>query len=102
MNHEGPSPTGVPPLAMTEIVIVAFLLALDAVALGIRLRSRSLQGLSLCFNDYALLLAWVCTTMLSTLRILFIRLMIYSLSSLAYLSLVFWVSSLIVLSMYDS
>ena len=48
-------------LGVVDIVIFAFLLALDTVALGIRLRSRSLQGLSLCFNDYATLLALVCT-----------------------------------------
>ena len=45
-------------LGVVEIVIFALLLVLDTVALGIRFRSRSLQGLSLCFNDYATLLTF--------------------------------------------
>ena len=54
------------PLGIVDIVIFAFLLALDTVALGIRLRSRSLQGLSLCFNDYATLITLVCITISSS------------------------------------
>ena len=49
------------PLGIATIVVTAFLIALDTAALGIRLWSRCLQGRSLCFNDYAVLLAWVCT-----------------------------------------
>ena len=80
MDHEEPSPARVSPLGKTGIVLFAFVLALDALALGVRLRSRSLQSLSLCFNDYAVLLAWVSTTMHSILRIMVTGLMIYSLS----------------------
>ena len=67
------------PMGVVLITLTAFLVALDGLALGIRLRSRSLQGLSLCFNDYALLLAWVCSTMHSNLRVPICRLIIRSL-----------------------
>ncbi|KAM0803545.1 hypothetical protein BDR22DRAFT_886379 [Usnea florida] len=70
MNHEGPSLPRVSPLGMTGIVIFAFVLAIDALALGVRLRSRSLQGLSLCFNDYAVLLAWPPTAVSFVLDVL--------------------------------
>ena len=43
----------------TTTLILGFLVALDAAALGVRLRSRSLQALPLAVNDYAALLAWV-------------------------------------------
>ena len=49
------------PLRVVSIVAVALLLALDAVALSIRLRSKRLQGLPLCLNDHAALLALVRT-----------------------------------------
>ena len=54
------SPMGTVVVAMV-IAMIALFMALDTAALGIRLWSRRLQGFSLCFNDYAVLLAWVCT-----------------------------------------
>lgn len=46
-------------LGITVIVLDAFFLTLAAVALGIRVWSRRIQGCRLCFNDYSVLLAWV-------------------------------------------
>lgn len=63
MDLNEPSLAVKSPLCIVVIAISAFLVALDTAALGIRLWSRRLQGLSLCFNDYAMLLAWVCTAM---------------------------------------
>ena len=50
-------------LGVVVIATTAFVIALDTAALGTRLWSRRLQGLSLCFNDYAVLFALVCTAM---------------------------------------
>lgn len=63
MDLNEPSLAEKSPLGIVVIAIIASLVALDIAALGIRLSSRRLQGLSLCFNDYAVLLAWVCTAM---------------------------------------
>lgn len=63
MHLNEPSLAVKSPLGIVVIAITASLVALDTAALGIRLWSRRLQGLSLCFNDYAVLLAWVCTAM---------------------------------------
>lgn len=58
MDLNEPSLAEKSPLGIVVIAIIASLVALDIAALGIRLWSRRLQGLSLCFNDYAVLLAW--------------------------------------------
>ena len=63
MDLNEPSLVVKSPLGVVIIAITVFLVALDTAALGLRLWSRRLQGLSLCFNDYAVLLAWVCTAM---------------------------------------
>ena len=46
-------------LGVAVIVLDSIFLALAAVALAIRIASRKIQGLQLCLNDYAALLAWV-------------------------------------------
>lgn len=63
MDLNEPSLAEKSPLSTVVIAIGASLMALDTAALGIRLLSRRLQGLSLCFNDYAVLLAWVRTVL---------------------------------------
>lgn len=63
MDLNEPSLAVKSPLGIVVIAVIASLVALDTAALGIRLWSRRLRGLSLCFNDYAVLLAWVCTAM---------------------------------------
>ena len=50
------------PLGVTVLVLDSLFLFLAAVALAIRITSRKLQGLQLCFNDYAALTAWVLST----------------------------------------
>ena len=52
-------PPGKNPLGVTVIVLDALLLGIAAIALGIRFRSRSIQGTCLTLNDYAVLVAWV-------------------------------------------
>ena len=47
------------PLGVTVLVLDSLFLFLAAVALAIRITSRKIQGLQLCFNDYAALVAWV-------------------------------------------
>ena len=47
------------PLGVTVLVLDSFFLFLAAVALAIRITSRKIQGLQLCLNDYAALIAWV-------------------------------------------
>ena len=66
MDPKNPALTEKSPLWVLTIVIGSVLVTLDALALGIRLRARSLQSLSLCFNDYAVLLAWVCRVVRSS------------------------------------
>lgn len=52
-------PTQGDSLGITVIVLDALFLGLSAVAVGIRLWSRRIQGLGLSLNDYAAVLAWV-------------------------------------------
>ncbi len=59
MDSDHRSLTEKAPLGVTSIVLDALFLGLAGVALGIRLRSRSIQGNGLCFNDYAALCTWV-------------------------------------------
>ena len=47
------------PLGVTVLVLDSFFLFLAAVALAIRITSRKIQGLQLCLNDYAAIIAWV-------------------------------------------
>lgn len=63
MDMKQPSLASRTPLGIVSVVLTGFLLAVDAIALGIRLRSRRIQRLPLCLNDYAALLAWVRITM---------------------------------------
>lgn len=52
-------PTHGDSLGITVIVLDALFLGLAAVAIGIRLWARKIQGLDLSLNDYAAVLAWV-------------------------------------------
>ena len=46
-------------LGITVIVLDAVFLTLAAIAICFRLWARKLNRLSLCFNDYAIIAAWV-------------------------------------------
>ena len=46
-------------LGIAVIVVDAVFLSLAAVALALRVWSRRIKGQRLCFNDYAVLAAWV-------------------------------------------
>ena len=59
MWHKGVFHAEKNPLGVTLLVLDPLFLFLAAVALAIRITSRKIQGLQLCFNDYAALLAWV-------------------------------------------
>ena len=52
---------GIPSKGLQVIVIESVMLALDFVVIGLRLWSRRLQGKSLEFNDYSILvgLVWI-------------------------------------------
>ena len=46
-------------LGLLVVSLDATFLLLSAIALGVRLKSRNLQGHNLLLNDYLALLAWV-------------------------------------------
>ena len=65
LTHIPPSGDG---LGITVITVEATVLTLALVSIGLRLWARRIKQLSLVFNDYAIIVAWVCSLTASITR----------------------------------